>query len=310
MKILFDISNILYASYLGNYDDNFQQGFTEEDLENFVRNNSIRFMYNIIKTFKEDWKNLIICADLGSWRKDYFKFYKANRKKSRKESEIDFGKVNKFFGLFINELKDILPGIVLQISNCEADDIIATLTFEIKNKETVVIVSKDKDFIQLKSNNVFIYEPFKRSFIEEIKLGSGSSFEIMKINNEKDAKKYLLYHILLGDSTDGIPNLKSDDDAFYNPSKRQTAFGIKTILKNIQNKDDLKKYIDEFYDNWKRNVKMIDLTKIPQEYKDKILFEYNNEVEKCLTKELNLNKILQYCEKYCLYDLEEIFKRF
>jgi len=306
MKLIFDISNILFASYLMNYEDNFNDGFDVNDLENLVRSITIRHMCYLLETFGTKWKDLIIATDSGSWRKDYYKFYKQNRRKSKKDSKIDFDIVYKFFDCFIKELKEILPSPVMKVYNCEADDIIGTLALVLSKKEKVIIVSKDKDFIQLNSENIMLYDPFKKEFKNEVKIGSIK----MEVNNEKDAKKYLLYHILMGDSIDGIPNLKSDDDVFVDPLKRQKPFGIKTIQKKLKTKDDLKQLVDEYYDNWKRNSLLIDLKKIPKEYKEKIIDEYNNCLKNNLTKKLTNDIISKYCEEHNLYETEEIFKRF
>ena len=306
MKIIYDISNILFASYLMNHDVNLEQGFEQEDLENLVRSVTISSLCGLLRTFEEDWRNLIIASDSSSWRKDHYEHYKANRKKSKKDSHIDFEKARKFFGVFTEELRELLPGPVMKVSGCEADDIIGTLALKLSEDERIVIVSRDKDFIQLYRDNIWVYDPFKKDFVEEVKVGT----EKMTIKTQKDARKYLMYQILMGDSCDGVPNLKSDDDAFVNPTKRQKPFGIKTIKKQVQTKDDLKKLVDQYYDNWYRNKLMIDLTQIPLEYKEQIIDQYKKEEIKNSTNTFEVCKMLRYCRDHNLYELEETFRRY
>ena len=305
MKIIYDVSNILFASYLMNHDTNLEQGFTEEDLENLVRSVTISSLCGLLRTFEEDWRNLIIASDSNSWRNEHYKYYKANRKKSKRDSHIDFKRAIEFFGEFSKELRELLPGPVIKIYGCEADDIIGTLALKLSEEERVIIVSRDKDFIQLYRENIWLYDPFKKDFVEEVKVGT----EKMIIKTQKDARKYLMYQILMGDSCDGVPNLKSDDDVFVNPTKRQRPFGIKTIKKQVQTKDDLKKLVDQYYDNWYRNKLMIDLTQIPTEYKEQIIDQYEKQI-KNLTNTLDVSKMLSYCRDHNLYELEETFRRY
>ena len=306
MKIIYDVSNILFASYLMNHDSNLEQGFTKEDLENLVRSVTISSICGLLRTFEEDWRNLIIASDSSSWRKDYYEHYKASRKKSKRDSHIDFERAREFFSQFIEELKDLLPGPVIKVPGCEADDIIGTLALKLSEVERVVIVSRDKDFIQLYRDDIWLYDPFKKEFVEEVKVGT----EKMTIKTQKDAKRYLMYQILMGDNCDGIPNVKSDDDTFVNPTKRQKPFGIKTIKKQIQTRDDLKKLVDQYYDNWQRNKLMIDLTQIPENFKIDIVDQYEEQIKNNLTKTFDVSKMLNYCREHNLYELEETFRRY
>ena len=64
MKIIYDVSNILFASYLMNHDTNLEQGFTEEDLENLVRSVTISSLCGLLRTFEEDWKEVKYILDI------------------------------------------------------------------------------------------------------------------------------------------------------------------------------------------------------------------------------------------------------
>ena len=90
-----------------------------------------------------------------------------------------------------DELTEFFPYKVLEVDNAEADDIIASVVFhEPKNYEKVLILSSDKDFIQLqKYNFVSQYSPMQKKFI-----------------NGVDPTTYIKEHILKGDRGDGVPN--------------------------------------------------------------------------------------------------------
>ncbi len=65
--------------------------------------NSIR-LYS--QRFKREYGEMIICADhWHNWRKDYFPHYKANRKKSKEDSEIDWDQLYKTVNSTLEDLK-------------------------------------------------------------------------------------------------------------------------------------------------------------------------------------------------------------
>ena len=127
--------------------------------------------------------------------------------------------------------------------------------------ESVLVVSSDKDFQQLqKYSNVQQWSPMKQDFL--------------LCENSKD---FLVSHIISGDSSDGVPNILSDDDTFMVEGKRQRPCGKKKIEifkdrflnENIID-DDIKK-------NWDRNTRMIDFDSIPDEIEKEIMQEFNKE---------------------------------
>ena len=64
-----------------------------------IDENSIRHMFlNSLrynrKKFKEEFGEMVICTDSrNSWRRNNFPYYKANRRKSREESELDWSEL-------------------------------------------------------------------------------------------------------------------------------------------------------------------------------------------------------------------------
>ena len=206
----------------------------------------------------------IICIDSRHyWRKDEFKYYKQNRKKARSKSTMDWELFFEYFNIVKQELKDFLPYIVLEIKKCEADDIIYLLAM--KCQEPVMVVSADKDFLQIQTHkkNVKQYSPMVKKLIS--------------LNTNSYS---LIEHIIRGDSSDGIPNIKSDEDTFMHEHKRQRC--ISTILINDAERLDRTELICENktqLDAYKRNQKLIDMANIPDNYKKEIREAYKNAID-------------------------------
>lgn len=218
----------------------------DEDIVRHMILNKIRLIRQKFK--KEEYGELVVACDgKNNWRRQFFPQYKANRRADRQVSEFDWGAVYDILNKIRDELKDNFPYIVIHIDGAEADDIIATLVIErgvdinTDMSEQVVIVSGDKDFVQLqKFANVKQYDPIRNKFIVE--------------NNPID---FIKRHIIKGDHGDGIPNILSDDDSFV-AGVRQKKVTEKFII-NF-NYDD---QTDQIKRNYMRNAKLIDLANVP-----------------------------------------------
>ena len=215
--------------------------------------------------FKKDYGELVICCEgIGNWRKDYFPQYKANRKKYREQSDINWDEAFRVLGEVRDEIKENFPYKVIQIDHCEADDVIGVLasnTQEFGQYEDVLIISADKDFMQLqKYPNVHQYNPIQKKFYKE------------------DAPKAnLIQKIMSGDTGDGVPNIMSHDDVFVN-GERQNKLSKKKkeeILQDLTDGELL--YAASWYRNYCRNETLIDLDKTPDDLKVKIVSEFNNQ---------------------------------
>ena len=261
----------------------------EEDLIRHMVLNSLR-MYRT--RFKKDYGELVIATDSSSWRKDYYPEYKAARKIGRQKSTMDWEKAFNIITMIREELKENFPYKVIHIDGCEADDIIGTLvenTHEFGNYENVLIVSSDKDFVQLqKYDNVAQFSPMKKNFIVE-----------------KNPRLYLMQHILKGDSGDGVPNVLSDDDVFINEDKRQKPLSKKKmdeIINDISHEDEHTACHASRYRNYSRNKKLIDLSETPNDIKNKII---NNFTEQ--EAQQNKGKVFPYLiAKNCTQLIESV----
>jgi 5'-3' exonuclease len=230
----------------------------EESLCRHMVLNSIR-MYKT--KFGPDFGEFVIaCDNKNYWRRQLFPYYKANRKKSQAESELDWKAIFECLGKIRAELKEFFPYRVIDVESAEADDVIGTLCQEFGNtNEKILILSGDKDFQQLQQYiNVQQYDPVRKKKI---------------ICN--DPERFLLEHIIKGDASDGVPNILSDDNSFV-IGKRQSPVTQKKldslIALNLEGK-----YDHSNFRNYIRNKQLIDLTQIPANVRQNILESYTSQ---------------------------------
>ena len=247
--ILLDYSQIALSNII-------VQKLNDEQMIRHMILNSIR-MYN--KRYRDEYGQMVICADgMNTWRKDYFPYYKANRKKGREESDQDWNEIFRILHLVKEEIKENLPYKVIHMDGVEADDIIASLVMETQEfgkDEPVMIVSSDKDFIQLqKFKNVKQFSPIQKKMV-----------------TDDNPRTYAFNHIMRGDSGDGVPNVLSADDTFVS-EKSQTPLRQNRINEWLENSDNLRDVMpEEIYRNYQRNKKLIDLTEIPEDIQTTII---------------------------------------
>ena len=227
-----------------------------EDLVRHMVLNSLR-AHN--KKFRKEYGKMVIACDSSNvWRKEIFPNYKAGRKANRAKSEHDWSMIFDIISKVKNEIKAFLPYKVIEIDTAEADDIIAVLCRG--TTEKVLILSGDKDFIQLQNTNndrIKQYNPVLNKFV----------------GKDENPSLYIKEHILKGDRSDGIPNVLSDDNVFVE-GRRQRPLSKKRINSWIE--EISMTFTEEEQRNYNRNRTLIDLSCIPQTLEDKINNEFLN----------------------------------
>ena len=158
-------------------------------------------LLEIIRTQKPDY--LAVAFDKGGsvTRSEMFTEYKSNRDKTP-EPII----------LAIPYIKDILTSMkipILEKEGYEADDVIGTVAKDAEDKNfKVYMVTPDKDFAQLVSENIFLCKPARM----------GNSMEIWGVDEVKDKfeidnpEQVIDYLGMMGDSVDNIPGLPGVGD--------------------------------------------------------------------------------------------------
>ena len=260
-----------------------------EDLVRHMVLNSLR-AHN--KKFRKEYGEMVIACDSKNvWRREHFPNYKAGRKANRAKSEHDWDAIFSMLHTIKDEIKTFLPYKVIELETAEADDIIATLIRRLDRQvgpnhlKKVLILSGDKDFIQLHKEWVKQYNPVLNKFV-----GKGENPII-----------YIREHILKGDRSDGIPNVLSDDNVFIE-GRRQKPLSKKK-LNNWVN-EVFPTFTEEEEKNYNRNRKLIDLNCIPQELEAKIYNEFTE------VKVAHRSKILNYFITRKLKTLIEVIDEF
>jgi len=203
--------------------------------------NTLRLYRN---KFQSEYGELILCCDdKNNWRKDIFPNYKAARRKVRTSADTDWQDLYDKLNILKSELTEWFPYKVLQSDRAEADDIIGTLV-ELLNERTLIL-SSDKDFVQLHQFNVRQYSPMQKKFVEG------------------DAKWSLHEKLIKGDVGDGVPNILSDDNVFIDEGRRQKPITKKKI--DAWFDLDPEMFCDnEMLRNLNRNKQLIDLSEVPE----------------------------------------------
>jgi len=274
--IVIDMNQIALANLMMNLNMN-KSDTVDESMVRHMILNSVR-MYR--REYFQEYGEVVLTWDSKhSWRRDYFPEYKASRRKGREKSSLDWNHVFGVLNTIRDEIRENFPYKYLEVFGAEADDIIGFLCEENRD-EKIMIISGDKDFIQLqKYPNVKQWSPITKKYI-----------------NGFDPTIYLKEHILKGDTSDGVPNVLSPDNTFTDGLRQRPLTRKKIQSWLVGGGSD---WNDEVKRNFQRNLTLIDLTQTPEELKNQIRLEYNNAPHGDRSKLLNYfiqNKLKELTE--------------
>jgi hypothetical protein len=279
--ILIDLNQVLLAGLMAQIANH--KGKLDENL---IRHMVLNILRTHVRNFRNEYGEVVLCCDNRKyWRKEFFPFYKASRKKNREKSNLDWHIIFDILAKLKLELKENFPYKVIDVEGAEADDIIGTLVPIYAPHQKVLILSSDGDFLQLQSYgaNVKQYNPSQKKFVKSV-------------NPAEELKE----KIIRGDKGDGIPNMFSPSDCFVRDLRQ------KPITKNIIDKylkEDVNDYNETDKLNYSRNATLIDLSLIPTEIKEKIINTFE-EVKPAK------GKILNYFIEHKLKNLMEVIEEF
>ena len=248
--ILVDMNQISLASLMMHLHMN--KGELDEEMVRHMILNSVR-MYRTM--FNEDYGEIVLTYDSRAyWRREVFPQYKHSRRKGRESDGKDWDSIFGVLNQIKDEIKEFLPYKVVETYGAEADDVIATLCKHYQS-EKIMIVSGDKDFIQLqKYDNVSQYSPITKKMV-----------------NGVDPVVYIKEHVLKGDKSDGVPNVLSPDHTFTDDLRQRPLTSKKRNSIMAQEIDDLD---DEVKRNYQRNNILINLDNVPVKLEEDILDDF------------------------------------
>jgi hypothetical protein len=281
--ILVDLNQVLLSGLMAQIAS--QKGVKLE--ESLVRHMILNILRMHIRNFRKDYGDVVLCCDNRKyWRKEYFPFYKAGRKKTREKSDLDWHMIFDMLAKFKLELKENFPYKVIDVEGAEADDIIGTLVPIYAPHEKLLILSSDGDFLQLQTygSNVKQYNPAQKKYVKS-----------------ENPTEELKEKIIRGDKGDGIPNMFSPADCFVRDLRQ------KPVTKGVLDKylkEDVNNYSETDKANYTRNATLIDLSLIPQDVKEKIINSFNE------TKPASRQKLLNYFIEKKLKNLMDVIEEF
>lgn len=113
--------------------------------------------------------------------------------------------------VWLNEILNFLPVTTMIYDGVEADDVMAYVATQLlKENEQAVVMSTDKDFLQLVDDKTIVWSPTKKKIYNK---------KVIKEEFGIESKNLLLYRILDGDVSDNIPGVYG--------------CGIKTLVKRF-----------------------------------------------------------------------------
>jgi DNA polymerase-1 len=191
-------------------------------------------LLDVIKRERPD--HLAVCFDKGgsATRTEMFTEYKANRDETPEAIRIAVP--------YIQQILEAMQIPVIEKEGFEADDIIGTLAKQAeKEGYQVFMVTPDKDFAQLVSENIFMYRPAR--------MGNGIEIwgipEVQEKFEVERPKQVIDYLGMMGDAVDNIPGLPGVGDK--TAKKFIKAYGsMEGLLNNTQEiKGKLKEKIED-----------------------------------------------------------------
>ena len=172
-----------------------------------------KMLLKLIDDFKPMYLAVIFDVARKTFRNDLYDLYKANRSDPPEELIPQFS--------IIREATNAIGLPVVEMEGFEADDLIATYSnIAQKTNKKVIIISSDKDLMQLVDDNTILFDPMKQYWI----------------NDEQVFEKFGVYpskvidvQSLAGDSSDNIPGVPG--------------IGVKTAAELINQYGDLEQLL-------------------------------------------------------------------
>jgi hypothetical protein len=267
--ILIDYSQVALSTIL-----TFQRELkgTESEVKNLIRHVTLSTIKSYKRKYGKEYGEIVICCDGRKyWRKEYFEFYKASRKKNRDASDLNWKLIFDTLTEMREDIAKHFPYRVIHVDRAEADDVIACMTKWVQENQLVqeglveesqkvLILSSDKDFKQLQLYpNVSQWSPMLKKYLTASK---------------KEIKEFMIEHIVKGDAGDGIPNILSQDNVFV-LGERQKPVSSKRLAEFIESGYDACRTDDEKR-NWKRNSVLVAFENIPPDVNEEIIVTYLN----------------------------------
>ncbi|MCB9201543.1 MAG: DNA polymerase I [Flavobacteriales bacterium] len=252
---------------------------------------------------KEKPTHIAVCFDVGgkTFRHEDYTEYKANREETPEAIKVAVP--------YIQQIIKAMHIPIIGMEGYEADDVIGTLAKKAEqNGYKTYMVTPDKDFAQLVSENIFMYKPSSR----------GNDIEILGVNEVK--QKYEVENPsqvidllgMMGDSVDNIPGLPGVGEK--TAKKFIKEFGsLENLLENTnQLKGKMKEKVEENKELGLLSKKLATInTEVPIDFEpEKLTLDSPNWEEiQSLFQELEFRRTYENIQKIFLQETTESAKK-
>lgn len=263
--IILDYSQVALSNIF-QFQSDLKKNKSSSDAVNIIRHAILTGIKMYKKKYHSEYGDVVVACDGKEyWRKTLFPYYKANRSKTRAQSDLDWTLIFDTMSKIRDELHNHFPYKVVHLDHIESDDIIATLCKWTQSqgmvdkgmyeeKQPVIVISSDGDFKQLhKYTNVRQWSPIQKKFVQCT-----------------NPLQYLNEHVAGGDRGDGIPNILSPDEVFVTEGVRQGKMTSRRLQEFVAHGRGACKTESE-QRNWDRNNALINFDMIPSNIEQKIV---------------------------------------
>ena len=265
-KLIIDGNNLLFRAFFVKRPDKFVNEINVTPIHQFLS-----MLKSLTNKFKPNEIILTWDKKLNPTKRNFRKnivAYKEQRVETEKTNDL-FSKIS-----YIQKFVDALGIKTIYPVNMEADDVIRYLS--INHEESVLIISSDRDLLQLVNNHVSVYLPNKDIIVDN------NNFETVA-NVKKNL--FVLYKSILGDVSDNIIGLEK-----FGPVR------AKALAEKIYCEENNSFYTENLSEEQveviNRNLSVIDLSRTETVYPDEYSFykkqeeEYNGKFDSDLLKDL------------------------
>ena len=183
------------------------------------------------------------------------------------------------------EYLETLPVTIVSVDNIEADDAMAYIAKQLLPESNHIIMSTDKDFLQLVNDKISVWSPTKKKLYKP---------DNLKEEYDISANNFLTYRLLEGDKSDNIPGvmgvgLKTAIKRFPQLLNENVNVGIDDLLKTASDNKGLKIYdnVTDSEATLRLNYKLMQLDEV--DISGQVKLKINNIVNDKITETAKMN---------------------
>ena len=277
--VLIDTANMFFRARHSAY----RAADTEERVA-FALHVTLMAVNKVVRRFEAD--HVVFALEGRSWRKDFYRPYKANRAETRAAMSAAESEEDRLFWETYDQLTKYLSErtntSVIRHPQAEADDVIARW-IALHPQDHHIIVSSDTDFVQLVADNVDQYNGITDQLItiQGVFDAKGQRVKDKKTKQDlavPDPEWLLFEKCMRGDASDNVfsayPGVRTQGtknkvglrEAFADREKK--GFNWNNLM--LQKWTDHEGVEHRVLDDYNRNVTLVDLRAQPEEIQQQV----------------------------------------